>query len=82
MSRLRPIATSAYTGMAEVVQPGRFSLFTGTTGLPSALITYSYPTTGQFYGILAAASLSSQHPPSLGGIRPQDWRREYWAAAA
>src|SRR6266566_2552965 len=61
---------SEYASMAAVVQPGQFSLFTGTTGLPSPLDTYVHPTTGGFYGILAAASLTSQSPPTLGGIRP------------
>jgi hypothetical protein len=63
--------------MAEVVGPGAFSLFTATTGLPNVLSQYAYPGEGALYGVLAAASLSSQNPPSLGGVRPRSGQPVY-----
>jgi hypothetical protein len=70
VSNLRPIATSAFTGVGTVVQPGQYSLFTGTAAIPAPLAACAYPTPGNFYGVLAAASNSSQNPPTIGGIRP------------
>jgi hypothetical protein len=69
VSSIRQVATSAYTGMAEVVQPGTYSLITEMATLPVQLIQCAYPTADKFYGVLAAASLSTQNPPTLGGIR-------------
>jgi hypothetical protein len=57
--------------MAEVVQAGTYSLFTGMADLPAQLAACAYPTADRFYGVLAAASLSTQNPPTLGGLRPR-----------
>src|SRR5712692_6993760 len=69
--KIRQIASSGYTGMTDVVQPGRFSLFTSSTGLPAPLAPYGYPAPEHFYAILAVASNSSQIPPKIGGVRPK-----------
>jgi len=70
VSTLRPIATSAYSDLGGVVQPGHYSLFTGKASIPAPLAACAYPAPGNLYGVLAAASNSSQNPPTIGGIRP------------
>ena len=77
MSNIRQVPTSAYTGMAEVVQPGRYSLFTGKAEIPTQLADCAYPTADKFYGVLAAASNSSQNPPTIGGVRPKAGQSVY-----
>lgn len=71
MSKLRPIATSAYAGLGNVVESGRYSLFTGKSAIPPQLADCAYPAPGNLYGVLAAASNSSLNPPTIGGVRPR-----------
>lgn len=57
--------------MNDVVQPGHYSLFTDKTAIPTPLADCAYPASENFYGVLAVASLSSQNPPTIGGVRPK-----------
>ena len=68
MTSLTLIPASEYSGLGNTVQPGHFSLFTAKVSVPSELQNYIYPQEQDFYGVLVAASNSSQNPPMVGGL--------------
>jgi|ERR1051325_884922 hypothetical protein len=70
MSILQNIPNSAYSSLADIVEPGTYSLYTGRTDLPPQLTECALPLGDKFYGVLIGASNSSQNPPTIGGIRP------------
>ena len=68
MRTLQSLATTAYSALGGVVSPGYYSLHTGKEGLPRQLTNFALPVAEKFYGVLAAASYSSQNPPTISGI--------------
>jgi hypothetical protein len=78
VSRIRVIPSSEYSGLGSVVETGHYSLYTDQRDVPAPLRVYGdYPQEGDFYGLIVAASNSSQNPPRLGGITPKPGQPVY-----
>jgi hypothetical protein len=71
MTSLRTTPPSDYTGLAELVSPGCYSLFTKMEDLTPCLRHYAYPVPEKFYAILVLASNASRNPPDLEGVVPK-----------
>jgi len=71
MKHPRSYPQDAYTELQSRLSRGHYQRFDQLGDVPSALSRVAaFPAEGEFRTAVAMASLSSEHPPTIGGITP------------
>ena len=71
MKRPRAFPSDAYAALESSISRGHFQRFDDPMSLPSALSRVaSFPPASDYRSAILMSALSSQHPPTIGGVTP------------